>query len=115
MEQGKLLAGALSVGEVCIPRLADDIGCGFDLGKGTLVEGLGLKVILVTTESPTAEIVFFEVFAAITEFFDDGFIGKAIVEHLVNLFPQDRWQTGNFAVAAGFGLQGSVEQIGMTE
>jgi hypothetical protein len=88
------------------------------LSEGTFVEGLGLEVILVTAEPPTAEIVFVEVFAGIAKFFDDGFVGKAIVEHLIDLFPQDGWQTGNFAVATGSGLaglQGSVDRIGMTE
>jgi len=88
------------------------------LGEGTFVEGLGLEVILVTAASPTAEAVFAKVFAGVTEFLDDGFIRNAVVDHLVDLFPQDGWETGNFAVPATFGLaglQGSVERIGMTE
>jgi hypothetical protein len=109
-----LLASALSTGWVNIAGFAHDIGCGFDLGQGAFVDGLGFEIVLVAAEPPTAEIVFIEVFAGIAEFFDDSFVGNTVVDHVVDLFAKGGRETGDLAVPTGFGLA-SLEGQGIGE
>ena len=50
-----------------------------------VINGLGLQIILETAKPPVAEVVFVQVFACFTQFFDDDFVRKAVVDHAVDL------------------------------
>jgi hypothetical protein len=80
--------------------LADEIGCGLGLGDGAAVEDLDLEVVLVTALTPVGEVSFVEVLAGRSEFFDDDFVGNAIVDHLVDLLAEGKGQASDFAVAS---------------
>ena len=84
--------------------VADDIGGGFDLNPSVIVNRLGSEVILMTAETPIAEVVFVQVLASFPQFFDDDFIEHAVFDHAVYLLAEFGGQARNFAVATGVGL-----------
>jgi hypothetical protein len=84
----------------------DDIDGGLGLSSGAVVDGLGLEVILKTTETPIAEVVFVEVLASWAKLLDDDFVRKAVIDHAVDLLAEGEGQASDFAVAAGPGLAG---------
>ena len=86
--------------------IAKDIGGGFSLGASTVVDELGLRVILITAEPPVADAIFVQVLAGIAKPLDDRFVRDAVIEQMIDLVAEDRRQASDFAVAAGFGLAG---------
>lgn len=106
LEEGKFAAGALNFCWIRVAGLADDIGGGLGLDGGTVADGLGLEVVLVTAEAPIAEVVLVKVLAERAEFMDDDLIGEAVIEHEVDFIAEGGGQAGDFAVAAGPGLTG---------
>ncbi len=59
--EGDLAASALKLVGVDVAGFPDDIGGGFGLNAGAVVDGLGPEVILVTAQAPVAEVVLVEV------------------------------------------------------
>jgi len=106
VEQGNFLANLLKLSGINVAGIADDIGGGFGLSAGAIVDDLGLEAILVTAETPIAEVVIIKVSAGLTEFFDDGFVGEAVIEHAVDFRTEGEGQASDLAVATGFGLAG---------
>ncbi len=106
VEQGNFLANLLKLSGINVAGIADDIGGGFGLSAGAVVDDLGLEAILVTAETPIAEVVFVKVSARFPQFFDDGFVGEAVIEHAVDFRTEGEGQASDLAVATGFGLAG---------
>lgn len=84
----------------------NDIGGGFGLTAGAIVDGLGVDVILITPETPIANIVFVQMFTGLTQFRDNYFVRQAILDHAVDFRAESKGQASDFAIATGFGLAG---------
>ncbi len=106
VERGNFLANLLKLSGINVAGIADDIGGGFGLSAGAVVDGLGFEVILVTAETPIAEVVIIKVSGGFAQFFDDDFIGEAVIEHAVDFRTEGEGQASDLAVATGPGLAG---------
>jgi hypothetical protein len=106
LEESDLAADLFEFGGRGGTTFTDDVSGGLGLNEGAVVNELGFEVILVTTEAPVAEVIFGEVPAGGSEFFDDLFVGEAVVEHAVDLKAQICGQASDFAVAPGLGQAG---------
>jgi len=106
LKQRHFAANLLKLCRIEMTVLTDEIRRGLGLGASAIVDELGLKIILVATKTPVADIMLGQVPSCIAEVFDDDFIFDAIFEHAVDLLAQFEWQASDFAVAAGFGLTG---------
>jgi hypothetical protein len=122
VKHGDFVADSLDLSRINVAAVAEHVGGAFGLKSGAVIDGLGFEVVLVTAQAPVADVVFVEVSAGIAEFFDDDFIGDAILEHAVDLVAQFGRQPSDFAVAAGFGLAGLelagevvLERVGVVE
>jgi hypothetical protein len=56
--------------------------------------------ILVTTFMPATNVLVFEIFDGIPEFFDHTCEGDTVEEHLIDLLADGMWQLSNCASAA---------------
>jgi hypothetical protein len=122
LKEGDFLTSSLDLSGINVAAVAEHVGGAFGLISGAVIDGLGFEAVLVTAETPVADVVFVEVFAGIAEFFDDDFIGDAVIEQAVDLVAQLGGKAGDFAVAAGFGLAGLelagevvLERVGVME
>ena len=66
-------------------------------------------VVLIAVVFPAGDVDFEELvrerrISGLLEFFDDGFVGNAVVEHAVDLVAEDFWQSGDFTITAMVGL-----------
>ena len=67
------------------------------------------KVTLVAVVFPAGDVHLKEFVregrvGGLLEFFNDGFVGETVVEHVVDLVAEDLGEAGDFAVAAMFGF-----------
>jgi hypothetical protein len=106
LEKGDFLANSLDLGGINMAAVAEHVGGGFGLIARPVVDGLGFEVVLVTADTPITDVVFVEMFAGVTKSFDDDFIGDAVFDQAVDPVAKLGGKSGDFAVAAGFGLAG---------
>ena len=59
------------------------------------------RAVLMIVLSPAREVVLVEAFASLAESRDYGGVGKAVIEHEVNLLPNGWLKIADFAAAAG--------------
>ena len=53
----------------------------------------------MTAETPITEVVLVQVFAGLTQFFDNDFVEHAVFDHTVYLLAKLRGQARDFAIA----------------
>jgi hypothetical protein len=122
LEEGDFLADSLDLSGINVAAVASHVGGAFGLVSGAVIDGLSFEVVLVTAQTPVADVVVVEVLAGIAEFFNDDFIRDAVLDQAVYLVAQVGRQPSDFAVAAGFGLAGLelagevvLERVGVVE
>ncbi len=86
--------------------LGQQIAIGFVAGMNFFAPDLFFEPVLVTAFMPMGEVGVVEGGALLVEFFDDGRVGGAVVEHLVDEVALGFGEPGDFAVAAAVGAEG---------